>query len=86
MALADGTAGRSDATAMRDLLRRLERDANAARPARPTALPAMLTAQATAPRTSVGPNWTLAEDPDTGDLIASHTDGTTVVLARKGAS
>lgn len=84
MSLKDAPSSRSEGTAMRDLLRRLERQANRYSPARPTEPPAMFTLMAPAPATvSVG-GWLLHEDPDTGDLMATDPDGATHTLLTKG--
>lgn len=89
MSLADT---RSPATAMRDLLRRIDRAANKYSPARPTAPPAapfMLAAApapAPAPAAVVVGQWRLHQDPETGDLMATDPDGIVHVLLRKGGS
>lgn len=78
---------RSQATAMRDLLRRLDRDANRYAPARPTAPPAsplMLAAATPQPSVVAVGDWLLHQDPETGDLMATGPDGTVHTLIQKG--
>lgn len=76
--------GRATDTALRDLLRRLERDANAYSPARPSAPPPAMLAAAPAPQVVQVGDWTLSQDPDSGDLVATHNDGTTRTVASRG--
>jgi hypothetical protein len=81
-------AGRHPARQMVFLLRELGRTNNAYRVARPTALPTGAPA-ALAPTDNdttvrIG-DWTLHQDADTGDLVATNsTDGTTAIVARRG--
>lgn len=84
MSLADA---RSPETAMRDLLRRLDRAANSYAPARPTAPPGllMMAAQPTPVEVMVG-QWRLHQDPETGDLMATDPDGSVHILIRKGTA
>lgn len=79
----DGPAARNPDTAMRDYLRYLERRALRYSPARPAAPPPMglMAAIESAPVVRVG-DWVLAQN-DTGDLIATHDDGTTRVIASR---
>jgi hypothetical protein len=89
----DSPLARSPATAMRDLLRQLERQKTRP-PARPTQLPpaamatfVALTSTETAETAPVVVGaWTLAEDPVSGDLVATNADGTTRTIATKGTS
>jgi hypothetical protein len=89
----DSPLARSPATAMRDLLRQLERQ-KIRPPARPTQLPpsgfarlAALTSTESVETASVVVGaWTLTEDPVSGDLVATNEDGTTRTIATKGAS
>jgi hypothetical protein len=88
----DSPLARSPATAMRDLLRQLERQ-KIRPPARPTQLPAgvstfaALTSTESAETTSVVVGaWTLTEDAASGDLVATNADGTTRTIATKGTS
>lgn len=90
----DSPLARSPATAMRDLLRQLERQ-KIKPPARPTRPPALAATVSRAALTStetaetapvVVGAWTLAEDAVTGDLVATHQDGTIRTIATKGAS
>lgn len=89
--MGDSPLARSPATAMRDLLRSLERQTikPPARPTHPPATVAALTApsatETAAPAVVQVGAWTLAEDPDSGDLVATNADGTTRTLATKGA-
>lgn len=80
----DSPAARSSDTAMRDLLRRLERSVIGSHPARPSAPPPpALTLAAPATTVQIG-NWALTQDPATGDLIATHTEtGTSTTVARR---
>lgn len=86
MALSDAPHGRSQATAMRDLLRQIDRELNASRPARPTAPPSFALAARTAPAEVRIGSWTLTEDSTTGALIAVDDNGATHVLAQKGTN
>lgn len=89
----DSPASRSPETSMRDLLRRLERETVRSRPMRPspplgTAAPRALAATQQEPSTTatVG-DWVLAQDEETGDLVATNTDtGTTATVARRGGN
>lgn len=89
--ITDGPSGRNPATALRDLLRFLDRDANASHPARPSEPPVMALARfaptlAPALTVAIG-DWVLSQDPDTGDLIATHaTTGTVTTVAVTGGS
>lgn len=78
---------------MRDLLRYLERQ-TITPPARPNNPPPLVLARTgfaplEGPQSheqavvSIGA-WTLAEDPLSGDLVATHADGTTHTVATKG--
>lgn len=83
----DSPAARSPDTALRDLLRRLERNTVGSKPARPSAPPTARQEPSQGPATAspvrVG-DWELTEDPDTGDLIATHAHtGATRIVARK---
>jgi hypothetical protein len=86
----DGPTARSTATAMRDLLRYLERQ-SVTPPARPTAPPP---APLAAPARSLAAepvlvrvgDWTLTQDSLSGDLVAEHADGTRRTIAVKGTS
>jgi len=88
--IADSINGRGQGDQMRFLLRELTRVNNAyhvARPDNPPPAPLALRALA-APTTDtvqIG-DWTLAQDPETGDLVATNADGTTAIVARKGGS
>lgn len=91
----DGPASRSPQTAMRDLLRRLEREATRSRPMRPNppmggamALAALPSADTTAAATTVAVgDWLLSQDDDTGDLIATNTQtGSSTTVARRGGT
>jgi hypothetical protein len=86
MGLSDSPHGRSQATAMRDLLRQLDREINASRPARPTAPPSFALAAAPASMEVRIGSWTLTEDGATGDLLAVDSNGATYVLAQKGTN
>lgn len=87
--IGDSTTGRGTATAMRDLLRGLDRSVNGSHPARPNHPPAggfSLARAISAPVPAVVTigAWTLSEDPDSGDLIATHSQtGATTTVARK---
>jgi hypothetical protein len=87
-----GISGRNPDRQMAFLLRELARTNNAYRVARPTAPPPTgLTQPTTLPVHSGTGNvrvgdWTLSQDPETGDLIATNTDGTTATVARKGGT
>lgn len=89
----DSPLARSPATAMRDLLRQLERQ-SIKPPARPTHAPsvamASFAALASTETADTAPvvvgAWTLSEDPVSGDLVATNADGTTRTIATKGAS
>jgi hypothetical protein len=82
--ITDSPAGRNPATALRDLLRSLDREATAAHPARPSAPPALLLARAAPAPVTVG-DWVLSQDPDTGDLVATHgITGATATVALNG--
>jgi hypothetical protein len=89
----DSPLARSPATAMRDLLRQLERQ-KIRPPARPTHLPpagfatfaALSSTETDEPAPVVVGAWTLTEDPVSGDLVATNQDGTTRTIATKGAS
>lgn len=91
----DSTTARSPATAMRDLLRFLERQTITppARPNNPPALLAAPPAARSAPPAGLQSNeqaairigaWVLAEDALSGDLVATHADGTTRTVATRG--
>jgi hypothetical protein len=84
--------GRVSGTEMRFWMRAMERFATQAQIRRPqddvpdtppdgsgTTLTAAAATTGSTAR-SVG-NWALSEDPDTGALVASYIDGTTVILA-----
>lgn len=75
---------RSPNTAMRDLLRQLDRQTirPPMRP-RPYTPPPTPTEPIEPAETRIGA-WQLLEDPDSGDLIALHDDGTQRTLATKG--
>lgn len=90
----DSPLARSPATAMRDLLRQLERQ-KIKPPARPTQLPAapaaapfpaLMSTETAEPASVAVGAWTLAEDPVSGDLVATNEDGTTRTIASRGAS
>lgn len=89
----DSPLARSPATAMRDLLRQLERQ-KIRPPARPTQPPPAAMATFAALRSTetaesapvVVGAWTLTEDPVSGDLVATNADGTTRTIATKGTS
>lgn len=88
----DSTTARSPATAMRDLLRFIERQ-TIKPPARPNNPPPPLLAARSEP--PAGPQsdeqavvsigaWVLSEDALSGDLVATHADGTTRTVATRG--
>lgn len=95
----DSTTARATSTAMRDLLRYLERR-TIIPPARPTAPPLAPLGAASAGAELGGParpltaepapvrvgDWTLTQDPLSGDLVATHVDGTTTTVATKGTN
>lgn len=88
----DSPLARSPATAMRDLLRQLERQ-QVKPPARPTEPPpagpafaALRSTETAEPAPLVVGAWTLTEDPISGDLVATNADGTTRTIATKGAT
>lgn len=84
-------AGRSTDTALRDLLRRLDRQINASHPVRPSAtsetttLSTFTTDTALDGTTVTVGDWVLSQDAETGDLVATDsTTGAATVVARKG--
>lgn len=89
----DSPASRSPATSMRDLLRRLDREINRSRPKRPNP-PVTVAAPARSATTPDDPggaltvgDWVLAQDGETGDLIATNTStGATATVARRGGN
>jgi hypothetical protein len=86
MTIKDAPGSRSSATTGRDVLRRLQREATAAPPARPTAPPMLLAAATGEPKQdwiAVG-EWRLAQHPTTGDLVAIDPDGNDRVLFSRG--
>ncbi len=91
MGIKDAPYSRSPNTAMRDLLRQIDRSANTSKVARPTAPPpgggallAFAAAPPPEPSTVAVGDWLLTQDPATGDLLAVHSDGTTRTIATKG--
>lgn len=84
----DAPSGRNPETAMRDLLRRLERANTASKPARPTQPPTtVLAARSAAPSELLVGDWVLSQHPDTGDLIATNAlTGTSATVAYKGGT
>lgn len=87
--IGDSTAAGSSGTALRDLLRHLDRNATGSHPARPTTPPpsgfARMALAAPVEQTalSVG-DWTFTQDPDTGDLIVTNSEtGAATTVARK---
>ncbi len=87
----DAPSSRDPQTAMRDLLRSFDRELHKSTPTRPTKPPppkppagALLRVATTTPvsRTVRIGGWLLSEDPATGDLIATHDNGTTGTLLR----
>lgn len=76
----DAPSGRSPETAMRDLLRQIERQATGYTPYRPAG-PTVMAALSVPPPPEVRiGNWVLTQN-DTGDLVAVNDDGTTRVVA-----
>lgn len=94
MTIKDAPSGRVPDTAMRDYLRRLEREANANYPARPTVQPPPppTTGNPDPPAASLSDEtggvsvgrWRLRDDPLSGDLVAIDPDGTTHILIARG--
>ena len=89
----DSPSSRSPDTAMRDLLRRLERltispparPNNPPPPAAPMALSTGLAGPHMAEQAPVAiGQWVLVEDSLSGDLVARHADGTVRTLASRG--
>lgn len=89
--IGDSINGRSQNDQMRFLLRDLSRvntGYHVARPNNPPPDPMAFRAEVRSPAADavqIG-DWTLTQDPDSGDLIATNADGTTATVARKGGS
>lgn len=75
---------RSTDTAMRDLLRHLERQ-TVTPPMRPRPWPEEPAEAISGSGIRIGA-WVLTEEPETGDLVATNDDGTQRTVATKGIS
>lgn len=86
MTVKNTPSGRLPETAMRDLLRNLERQADANHPARPGTEPplAALTATTSAVQDYIRiGRWQITEDALSGDLVALGPDGDTHTLIHR---